>query len=45
MRRMKADGADFTGPASRRYQGPEDLVDAGLLECSWTEDAKVAGIG
>jgi hypothetical protein len=43
MRRMQADDARFTGPASRRYGGPGDLVDAGLLQCSWTENPKIAG--
>lgn len=43
MRRMQADGARFTGPASRRFGGPGDLVDAGLLQCGWTEDPKIAG--
>lgn len=43
MRRMQADGADFTGPESRRYQGPGDLVDAGLLQCGWTDGGREAG--
>ena len=31
MTRMLASGARFTGPDSRRYTGPADLEDAGLL--------------
>jgi len=31
LRRMKADDASFAGPDTRRYTGPRDLEEAGLL--------------
>jgi hypothetical protein len=31
LRRMKADDASFAGPDTRRYSGPRDLEEAGLL--------------
>ncbi len=30
---MKADTSGFRGPSSRRFQGPHDLAEAGLLHC------------